>query len=153
MELRSSAFEPGGRIPRKHTREGADASPPLAWSGLPADTQSLALIVEDPDAPRGIFSHWVIFDIPIERAGLPEGVEHSGGFLDGRRQGDNDFEERGYSGPMPPEGECHRYLFRLFALDDRLQLEPGISREELLEAMRGHVLEHAELIGRYARQP
>jgi Raf kinase inhibitor-like YbhB/YbcL family protein len=152
MELRSGDFEPGGRIPRKHTREGEDTSPPLAWSGLPIETKSLALIVEDPDAPRGTFTHWLMWDIPIERAGLPEGVEHAGDFNDGRRQGDNDFDERGYSGPMPPKGECHRYVFRLFALDDRLLLEEGATKEQLLQAMQGHVIQEAKLIGRYERE-
>lgn len=156
MELKSLGFEPNGMIPRKYARDGEDQSPPLAWSDLPDETKSLALVVEDPDAPKGTFTHWVMWDIPVTKPtgkeGMPEGVSHSGGFLDGRRQGDNDFGERGYSGPMPPQGECHRYVFRLFALDDRLSLDAGATKRELLKAMEGHVLDQAEVVGRYERR-
>ncbi len=151
MELKSEAFSPNGSIPKTYARDGEDRSPPLEWAGLPCDTQSLALIVEDPDAPRGTFTHWLLWDSPITNEHLPEHVAHAGDFNDGRRQGDNDFGERGYSGPQPPKGQTHRYVFRLFALDQRLQVEEGASKEELLRAMKGHVLEEAELVGRYGR--
>lgn len=151
MELRSEAFTQDGTIPRVYTRDGEDRSPPLTWSDLPRDAESLALIVEDPDAPRGTFTHWLMWDIPITNERLPEGVVHAGDFNDGRRQGDNDFDERGYSGPQPPKGQTHRYVFRLFALDQRLQVEEGATKEQLLRAMEGHVLDRAELVGRYRR--
>lgn len=151
MELRSEAFSQNETIPRVYARDGEDRSPPLTWSDLPCDAQSLALIVEDPDAPRGTFTHWLMWDIPITNEHLPEGVEHAGDFNDGRRQGDNDFDERGYSGPQPPNGETHRYVFRLFALDQRLQVEEGATKDDLLRAMEGHVLDQAELVGRYRR--
>ena len=151
MELRSEAFSPNDMIPRTYARDGADHSPPLRWTDLPCDTQSLALIVEDPDAPRGTFTHWLMWDIPITNERLPENVEHAGDFNDGRRQGDNDFDERGYSGPQPPRGTTHRYRFKLFALDAPLKLEEGSRRMELLEAMKGHVLDKAELVGCYRR--
>lgn len=151
MQLRSEAFSPNEIIPRSYARDGADHSPPLAWSDLPCDTKSLALVVEDPDAPRGTFTHWLMWDIPITQDHMPENVEHAGDFNDGRRQGDNDFGERGYSGPQPPRGETHRYVFRLFALDERLQVEEGASKEALLRAMEGHVLDRAELVGLYRR--
>lgn len=151
MQLRSEAFSPNESIPKVYTRDGEDLSPPLEWADLPCDAQSLALIVEDPDAPRGTFTHWLMWDIPITNAHLPEGVVHAGDFNDGRRQGDNDFDERGYSGPAPPRGETHRYVFRLFALDQRLSLEEGAHKDELLRAMQGHVLDQAELIARYRR--
>lgn len=151
MQLRSDAFAPNETIPRAYVRDGEDKSPPLSWSGVPGDTKSLALIVEDPDAPSGTFTHWVIFDIPVTHPGLAEDVSHAGDFTDGTRQGDNDFDERGYSGPRPPKGEKHRYVFKLFAIDDRLELEEGASKEALLEAMRGHVLDQAELVATYSR--
>lgn len=151
MELRSAVIEPNGTIPSTYVRDGDDKSPPLSWSGVPDDTKSLALIVEDPDAPRGTFTHWLIWDIPVTHGGLSEDVSHAGDFTDGTRQGDNDFDERGYSGPRPPTGETHRYVFKLFAIDDKLELEEGASKEELLDAMRGHVLDRAELVGCYAR--
>jgi Raf kinase inhibitor-like YbhB/YbcL family protein len=151
MELRSDAFEPGGTIPRRHGRDGGNKSPPLSWSGLPGDAKSLALIVEDPDAPGRTFTHWVIWDIPVTNPGLREGVSHAGDFNDGTRQGDNDFDERGYSGPRPPRGETHRYVFRLFAIDEKLELEEGATKDQLLEAMRGHVLDRAELVGNHSR--
>ena len=101
MQLRSDAYAPNETNPRAYVRDGEDKSPPLSWSGVPGDTKSLALIVEDPDAPSGTFTHWVIFDIPVTHPGLSEDVSHAGDFTDGTRQGDNDFDERGYSGPRP----------------------------------------------------
>lgn len=151
MEIRTEAFETNGMIPREYARDGGDKSPDLTWSGLPPKTQALALIVEDPDAPNGTFTHWLMWDIPITRDRLPEDVSHAGDFTDGARQGDNDFDERGYSGPQPPRGRTHHYHFKLFALDEPLRLEEGARREELLRAMRGHVLDQAEIVGCYRR--
>ncbi len=151
MRLKSEAFRPNEHIPETYAREGEDKSPPLSWSDVPEDTEALALIVEDPDAPRGTFTHWLMWDIPVNEERLPEDVSHAGDFTDGRRQGDNDFDERGYSGPKPPSGEEHRYVFKLFALDRRLQLAEGSHKDELLRAMRGHILDQTELIGRFRR--
>ncbi len=151
LSLSSPAFEPDAEIPSTHTGDGDDRSPPLAWDGAPAQTTTYALIVDDPDAPTGTFVHWVAFDIPAVENGLPAGVEHYGDRTDGMKQGCNDFDRTGYGGPMPPRGEMHRYRFKLYALDDRLPLDPGASRDELERAMRGHVLDEAQLVGRYAR--
>ncbi len=151
MQLRSDVIQPNGTIPDPYVRNGADKSPPLSWSDVPEETKSLALIVEDPDSPGKTFAHWLIWDIPVTHGGLSEDVSHAGDFTDGTRQGDNDFDERGYSGPHPPKGEKHRYVFKLFAIDDKLELEEGATREELLEAMRGHVLDQAELVATYSR--
>lgn len=151
MELKGDAIRPNGTIPTRYAREGDDKSPPLSWSDLPEETKSLALVMEDPDAPRGHFTHWLIWDIPVTHGGLSEDVSHAGDFTDGTRQGDNDFNERGYSGPHPPRGEKHRYVFKLFAIDDKLELEEGATKDELFEAMRGHVLDQAELVATYAR--
>ncbi len=149
MRLTSEGFQPNDEIPDTYVRDGEDRSPPLAWRDVPEGAQALALIVEDPDAPHGTFTHWLMWDIPIDRGGLAEDTGHAGGFTDGMRQGDNDFDERGYSGPRPPTGEEHRYIFKLFALDRRLQLPAGAHRNELLRAMKGHVLDQAELVGRF----
>jgi Raf kinase inhibitor-like YbhB/YbcL family protein len=151
MEIHTEAFEANGMIPTEYARDGGDKSPDLEWSGLPPKTKALALIVEDPDAPSGTFTHWLMWDIPVTRHGLPEDLSHAGDFADGARQGDNDFDERGYSGPQPPRGTMHRYRFKLFALDAPLKLEEGARRLELLTAMKGHVLDQAEIVGRYRR--
>lgn len=151
LSLTSPAFEPDAEIPRAHTGDGDDRSPPLAWDGAPSQTTTYALIVDDPDAPMGTFVHWVAFDIPAVENGLPEGVQHSGDLTDGMKQGTNDFDRNGYGGPMPPRGEMHRYRFKLYALDGKLPLRPGASRQDVEQAMQGHVLEEAELVGRYAR--
>jgi Raf kinase inhibitor-like YbhB/YbcL family protein len=151
MQIKTEAFEPNGKIPRVYARDGADKSPPIEWAELPPETKALALIVDDPDAPRGTFTHWLMWDIPITRHFLPEDIAHDGDFTDGARQGDNDFDERGYSGPMPPRGETHHYHFKLFALDQPLKLEEGAHKDQLLRAMKGHVLDEAEVVGLYRR--
>jgi Raf kinase inhibitor-like YbhB/YbcL family protein len=151
LSLTSSAFETDADIPRAHTGDGGDRSPPLAWSGAPSSTTTYALIVDDPDAPSGTFVHWLAFDIPAAERGLPEGVEHCGDLTDGMKQGRNDFDRTGYGGPLPPHGQTHRYRFKLYALDDRIPVEPGATKEELERAMEGHILDEAELVGRYAR--
>ncbi|HJL16718.1 MAG TPA: YbhB/YbcL family Raf kinase inhibitor-like protein [Sandaracinaceae bacterium LLY-WYZ-13_1] len=151
MQIQSDAFEPNDTIPDRHAREGDDLSPPLRWSDLPANTKALSLLVEDPDAPGGSFTHWLLWNIPVSRDGLDEDVKHRGWFADEARQGDNDFDERGWSGPRPPEGENHRYVFHLYALDEPLPLEDGATREEVEKAMKGHILGEAKLVGTYAR--
>ena len=145
--IASSAFEEGGDIPVKYTCDGDDVSPPLAWSGIPEGAQSLALIVDDPDAPGGTWVHWVLFNIPAEQEGLPEGVQPG----DVGVYGVTDFQERAYGGPCPPSGTRHRYFFRLYALDTTLDLEAGASRQAVDQAMEGHILAEAQLMGMYGR--
>lgn len=152
FELTSSAFQPGGEIPRKHTCDGADVSPALAWSDPPAGTASFALVCDDPDAPAGTWVHWVLYEVPASSRQLPEGVPPEPILKDGSRQGTNDFRKTGYGGPCPPRGSRHRYFFRLYALDTMLGLAPGKTKAALLKAMEGHVKGEAELVGRYGRQ-
>jgi len=145
--LTSPAFGAGGDIPRAFTCDGDNTAPPLAWSEPPRDTRSFALIMDDPDAPRGTFTHWVLFDIPAERA------EMSGGGRSGAVgiSGTNSRSTQGYMGPCPPSG-THRYFFRLFALDVKtLGLPPGASRQQIEDAIRMHTIGTAELMGRYRR--
>ena len=150
LELRSSAFQPNGAIPRKHTGEGDDVSPPLSWSNLPAGTRSLALVCHDPDAPLLSpgsygFVHWVLYNIPASVAELPEGAQ---GFTGGA----NNFGKPGYGGPMPPEGHgVHHYYFWLLALDKELDLEPGLSMWELFERIEPNVIGMNRLVGTYSR--
>lgn len=150
MKIRSSAFNDGERIPKKHTCDGEDVSPPLTWEDVPEGTVTLAIISDDPDAPSKTWTHWLIFNIPPELNGLPEGVEKVGELENGIKQGFNDFGRIGYGGPCPPFG-VHRYYFKLYALDTSLNLEPGTSKKELLRAMDGHIIEKTEMIGLYSR--
>ena len=151
MKLSSSAFRPGETIPRDHTCEGADRSPQLGWSEIPVDTRSFALICDDPDAPRGIWVHWVLFNLPADAVELGTGVPQAPELPSGARQGINDSGDVGYGGPCPPRGKPHRYYFRLYALDCALNLPPGINRSDLDEAIAGHVLADATLMGTFAR--
>lgn len=147
MEIRSDDFEPGGPIPTKFTGEGTDISPSLSWTGAPEGTRELALIVDDPDAPRAEpWVHWVLFSLSPETTELEEA--DNGGGIEGR----NDFGDIGYGGPMPPPGHgVHHYHFRLYALDAPLDLAEGATKEDLLRAMDGHVLGEAEVVGTYRR--
>jgi len=151
LTLQSSAFPDGGQIPVSFTCDGANVSPPLSWTGVPQNTKSFALICDDPDAPVGTWVHWLVYEIPADVTRLPEHVPAQEETAQGFRQGLNDFRNIGYGGPCPPEG-IHRYIFKLYALDFMPDLEPGISREELLLAMEGHILEEAQLTGRYSRR-
>ena len=148
--LTSPAFEGNGQINPEHTCDGANTPPPLEWSHAPDPTRSLAIIMEDPDAPGGTFTHWVSWDIP----GMTDTIDPTNVGKIGV-PGRNDFQGQGYGGPCPPpHDKPHRYRFMLHALDvDTLGLDPGATREQLEEAMRGHVLDRAELVGRYARAP
>lgn len=148
IQLSSDAFEAGGPIPKKHTGEGADVSPPLDWTGLPEGTRELALICDDPDAPRPRpWVHWVVYGIPADLTGLPEGGAQ------GVIEGENDFGRTGYGGPMPPRGHgVHHYRFRIYALDTELDAAAGLTREQLLAAMEGHVISEGELVGTYERR-
>jgi Raf kinase inhibitor-like YbhB/YbcL family protein len=145
MELKSTAFADGQPIPRRHTCDGEDLSPPLTWTDVPEGTASLALIVDDPDAPRGTFTHWLGWGLDRTAAGLGEGEAAP-------EEGRNDFGETGYRGPCPPPGHGpHRYFFRLHALEQALGLSPSAGREELDAALAESSLATAELIGTYER--
>ncbi len=151
IKLTSTAFDEGGMIPSQYTCDGQNVSPPLAWSDLPEGTKTLALICDDPDAPRGTWVHWVVYQIPASERGLPENLPARETLDGGARQGTNDFKKPGYGGPCPPSG-THRYFFKLYALDASLDLASGATKDQLLKATEGHVLAHGQLIGRYARQ-
>jgi hypothetical protein len=150
MEIKSSAFGSGEMIAAKYTCDGADFSPPLEWTGGPAGTKSFALICDDPDAPMGTWVHWVIYDIPPTATMLAEGITRERDLPGGGTQGINDFRKIGYGGPCPPGG-THRYFFKLYALDTTLGLKPGITKDQLLKAMRGHILAEAQIMGTYRR--
>lgn len=150
MNLTSSAFAEGTMIPRKYTCDAEDTSPDLKWSGAPKGTQSLALICDDPDAPVGTWVHWVLFNIPADVTALPAGIPAEATLENGARQGKNDFRKLGYGGPCPPGG-THRYYFKLYALDTRLDLASGSSKAQLLAAMKGHILAEGQLMGKYQR--
>lgn len=150
MELKSSSFNHEGTIPAKYTCDGQNLSPPLSWSSAPDQTKSFALICDDPDAPVGLWVHWVIFDIPATVHSLPENVSRKEEIAGLGKNGKNTSRRWGYDGPCPPDG-THRYYFKLYALDTVLNLKAGLTREELLNAMRGHILAEAQLMGRYKR--
>lgn len=150
MKLESTAFTANGMIPFLYTCDGQDISPPLSWDTPPTGTQSLALIVDDPDAPGRTFVHWVVYDIPPETHHLPQAAPSEPTLLGGGTQGKNDFDKLGYGGPCPPSG-IHRYFFKLYALDRELELKSGATKAQLEAAMSGHILAAAELVGRYAR--
>ncbi len=144
MQIQSSAFANGEKIPQKYTCDGENVSPPLAWSGTPQDTRSLVLIVDDPDAPSGTFVHWLSYEIPAETTQIPEGGQAG-------IQGQNSFRKEGYGGPCPPKGPAHRYFFKIFALDSHLDLKSGATMKEVESAMRAHVLAQGQMIGLYSR--
>ncbi|MRI58763.1 MAG: YbhB/YbcL family Raf kinase inhibitor-like protein [Epsilonproteobacteria bacterium] len=151
MRLLSPAFENGGMIPSQYTCDGADKSVPLIFHNVPSEAKSLALVMDDPDAPMGVFVHWVIYDIPSALQGLPEGVPHVPELEYGIKQGFNDFGKIGYGGPCPPKG-AHRYFFKLYALSADLALDPGLTKAQLLQLIAPYVIEEAVLMGIYERQ-
>ena len=151
FELTTTAFSAGEAIPKKFTCDGPDVSPKLSWGDPPAKTQSFTLIMDDPDAPGGTWVHWVLYDIPADAKELPEGVPKQEQLAGGARQGRNDFGKIGYGGPCPPPGKPHRYFFKLYALDSKLNLKSGATKAEIERTMKGHILAQAELIGRYGR--
>lgn len=151
FELKSSAFQQDQSIPKQYTCEGADVSVPLSWSDPPSGTNSLALIVDDPDAPIGTWVHWVLYDLSADTRALPEGVPAQETLKTGATQGINDFKKVGYGGPCPPPGRAHRYFFKLYALDRKTSLKPRATKEQLLDAMQGHILAQAQLVGLYKR--
>jgi len=150
LTISSSAFANGGMIPAQYTCDGANISPPLQWSGLPAAAKTLALIVDDPDAPAKTWVHWVVYDLPANTTQLTENIGQGETLASGGKQGTNDFKKIGYGGPCPPSG-THRYFFKLYAADIETPLNPGANRDELLKAIEGHVVAQGELIGKYKR--
>ncbi len=150
MEIKSSAFKQGEFIPPKYTCDGADVSPPLEWNNAPAGTKSFALICDDPDAPRGSWVHWVIYNIPTGTSMLPENISKDKQPSTGGMQGTTDFKKIGYGGPCPPGG-THRYFFKLYALDCAINLSPGATKQQLLDSIKGHVLAESQLMGKYSR--
>ena len=150
LKLTSTAFAQHESIPQKYTGDGPDLSPPLQWTDPAKSANSFALIMEDPNAPRKAWTHWVLFNLPGDVRELPEGI--SGGALpQGAVEGKNDFGKLGYGGPAPPPGMPHRYHFKLYALDRALDLPAGASKDDLRSAMKDHVLVGAELAGKYSR--
>ena len=160
LELRSASFS-GNDIPKISTCDGQDTSPELSWKSPPGRTRSFALIVIDNNSRfgsvvgavlhwvLGYFVHWVMYDLPAEKRELPEGVAKLGQLPDGSRQGQNDFDKTGYGGPCPPGNSSHRYVFTLYALDTKLNLPSGASKDQVLKAINGHVLATGELVGHY----
>jgi Raf kinase inhibitor-like YbhB/YbcL family protein len=147
FNLTSAAFRDGQPVPSQYTADGKNASPPFQWADPPDGTKSFALVCEDPDAPRGTFTHWVLYNLPAESRDLGENATVPGGAA----QGTNDFGKTGYGRPSPPPGKPHRYVFTLSALDARLDLKPGATKAQLRSAMQGHVLAEGKLTGTYGR--
>jgi hypothetical protein len=150
LDIRSSAFEEGELIPIKYTCDGEDVSPPLSWTQPPKEAKSMVLICDDPDAPMGTWVHWVLFGLSPDTLELAEGISHEKDVLGGAKQGLNDFRKYGYGGPCPPGG-THRYFFKLYAVDTHVSLNAGATKNEVLNAIKGHILAEGQLMGRYSR--
>jgi len=144
-----STFAMGATIPAQYACDGI--SPPISWSAAPTGTQSIAILCDDPDAPRGDWVHWVIFNLPGDIQKLHEGVPKEPKLPNGAIQGINDYSENGYDGPCPPPGRPHRYFFKVFALDTKLTLGPNVRKSDLLKAMQGHILAQGQLMGKFGR--
>ena len=151
IKLTSSAFEDGGMIPARYTCDGENISPPLEWDGVPDGTKSIAIICDDPDAPGGMWVHWVLFDLPASTKELEENIDDDETLTCGTRQGITDFGGVGYGGPCPPSG-THRYYFKLYALDKKLDVVSLLDKEHLLKEMAGHILGEGSLMGKYKRR-
>jgi hypothetical protein len=151
IKISSHAFSDGETIPEEYTKYGADVSPELAVQDIPEETKSLAIIMDDPDAPSRVFTHWLIWNIPADKTVIPEGIEKAEVVLGIARQGKNDFGEIGYGGPKPPPGPSHTYRFRVFALDTVLELKSGANRDQLEKAMEGHIIGTGVLKGKFGR--
>jgi len=151
FQITSSAFKDGEMIPSKYTCDGENISPPLNWSEIPEGTKSLALINDDPDAPVGDWVHWIVYNIPPETKEFKEAASNKNLLPKGTLEGLNDWNRKGYGGPCPPSG-VHRYFFKLYALDVVLSLKEGATKRQLLDAMKGHILAEAQLIGKYQRR-
>ncbi len=151
LTISSSAFKEGNFIPEKYTCKGRDISVPLTLKSIPKDVKSFALICDDPDAPFGTWVHWVIYDIPADVTEIKEGVPTDKVLPDGSKQGINDFGKIGYGGPCPPPGNAHRYVFKIYALDVVLNIEPGLTKALLLKKMEGHIIEESKTTGKFKR--
>ncbi len=151
LVISAPAFAPGAALPSKFTCQGESISPALSWAGEPDATRSSTLIAEDPDAPAGLFTHWMIFNIPAATHALPEGASPRGNRPVGSAEGKNDAGTVGYSGPCPPAGKPHRYYFKLYALRDNLSLKSGASRVQVNAALKGLILAEAQVMGTYQR--
>jgi Raf kinase inhibitor-like YbhB/YbcL family protein len=149
IEVTSPAFQQGMPIPNQYTGYGTDQSPPLRWSEPPSGTKSIALIVDDPDAPHGTWVHWVLFNLPAQTRELEEGVPATATLPSGAKQGKNDFGNFGFGGPKPKGTAAHHYFFKLYALGTALDLAPGATKAELETAMKGHILDQGQLMGTY----
>jgi len=148
IKLASVAFKDGQSIPAPYTCDGVNISPPLEWSGVPKTAKTLAIVVDDPDAPAGTWVHWVLYNLPADNIGVVENVPATESLKAGGFQGKNDFGKMGYGGPCPPSGS-HRYFFRIYALDGELPLKAGATKAELMKAMEGHIVLQGQLIGTY----
>ena len=151
LELKSSCFRENGLIAKHYTCDGDDVSIPLHWNDPPAGTRSFTLMVEDPDAPSGLWVHWLLYDLPPDVRRLEEGIPTDPILENGAKQGINDFREVGYRGPCPPRGPAHRYMFKIHAVDVVTQLKPKATRQQLLQAIENHVLAQSTLTGLYKR--
>lgn len=151
LALSSSAFKDGDSIPARYTDDGQDVSPPLSWEEPPTGTEAFVLIMDDPDAPGGIFTHWILFNLPATVRQLPEGVPSQPELANSARQGRNDFGRTGYGGPAPPPGRPHRYVFTLYALDQPLELKAGATVKQVSAAVGGHILARGQLTGTHQR--
>ena len=151
MKVSSQSFTNGDTIPKEFTADGIDVSPPLKWSKAPEGTRSLALTCEDPDAPRGTWFHWIIFNMPSDKTSLEKDIKKNPKLTEGTVQGTNDFRKIGYNGPSPPKGPKHHYNFKVFALKKKLDLKPGCSKLQFYKAIQGNVLGKGVLTGTYQR--
>lgn len=150
MQLQCSALRGDQRLPKRYAYDYENISPPLSWQHPPENTRSYALIVEDPDAPSGLFTHWLVYNLPGEAYHLPEAIAANAQLENGAMQGQNDFGDLGWGGPSPPSG-THRYMFQLYALERPLDLKPGVTKSELLTHMQGHILDRADLTSLYGK--
>ena len=150
MQMASKAFQDGGEIPQKYTCDGEDLSPALEWSSVPDEAMTLALILDDPDAGDGTWVHWILYNVPAHILEIPDNLPREGQLESGIMQGLNDFQNIGYGGPCPPSG-IHRYVFKLYALDKELELQPGATKRQLLKAMEGHILDRAQFMSTYSK--
>jgi len=151
FKISTPSFSNGGNIAQKFTCDGADVSPQLSWSEPPSGAKTLALLVDDPDAPVGNWNHWTMWNVPATVRSLTEGVPKDAELPDGSRQGQNDFRKIGYNGPCPPAGKPHRYYFKLYALGAKLDLKPAATKKDVEAAMKGHILAQSDWMGRYGR--
>ena len=150
IKLTSTAFKDGEMIPEEYTCDDKNVSPPLSWTYVPNGTKSITIICDDPDAPIGIWVHWVLYDLPFSIKELTENIPSLEKLQNGAKHGINDFHKFGYGGPCPPGG-THRYYFKIYALDNETGLKPGATKEQLLKVIKGHILAEGQLIGRYKR--